>query len=124
MNSDVPFSERGKYWHDWKEWPDGKPSYTSPTGRPTPKWRGNSLTDIRHIQDRIADAHRGLRVLNELIHDQNKALVSEIETLLGIEDIALGHHECSESPTKLCIYHPSDIDLDACMFCEDPHDRQ
>lgn len=104
-------------------WPDSQGSFTSPSGRPTPKWRGVSILPLREKADELADIARGVRALQRAARDTEEALHREVEGLLGIQ-VTLGAQDCPESPTRTCIYLAADKDRDQCIFCAEPHERK
>lgn len=108
---------------DWADWPDTRSSFTSSSGRPTPKWRGVSILPLREKAEEINDIHRGIRALQRAAHDAKTALHQEVEGLLGIR-VILGTQDCPESPTSACIYLAADEDCDQCIFCAELHERK
>ena len=107
----------------WADWPEAQSSFTSRSGRPTPKWRGVSILPLREKAEQINDIHRGIRALQRAAHDATAALHQEVEGLLGIR-VILGAQDCPESPTGTCIYLADDEDRDQCIFCTEPHERK
>lgn len=120
---ETPENER-KFWNtSWHNWPDNKPSYTSPSGSDTVKWRGTSVYRLRAAQEKIVDAHVAVRVVQYALTERLKEYKELVESLLGTK-VILGNHNCDESPTKNCIYRESDTLRDSCIFCEEPSERK
>ena len=108
-------------------------NWDSPSGRKSPKWRGVSLTKMKDAQGRINDGHVALRVAQRAMAEGTVQLKKEIAelftktgyTIIQPEHIALGWHECSESPTLHCLYDNSeDPSHDECIVCGSPSDRK
>ena len=108
------------------------PAYTSPTGKPTVKWNGHSLTSIRDAQRELGDIAMAQRVMVRMAKDATRAhlatLASEVSKLTGFTEdgMVFGQSwDCPGSPTLLCVYNVNtDPYKDRCLFCNDPLERR
>lgn len=106
----------------WVDWPEGRDSYVSETGKPTSKWRGRSILQIRQRQEEVQQAQMGMMALRRAATAANDAVLAEVQGLLGVK-VWLGHHPCPSSPALQCVFLASDEDGDVCLFCEEPNER-
>lgn len=113
-------------YRDWSSWHPEKPSYTSPTGLPTPKWRGISLTHIHTGYAAVDTARQKVLALEWAVtaarreqEAAEEALRIEVSALMR-QPVLLGRSACAESPTKLHLYSEDDPSLWDCLICGEP----
>lgn len=106
----------------WADWPEGADSYVSASGKPTVKWRGRSVTQIRNRQNELHQANMGIMALRRAAQAAQDAVLAEVQGLLGIK-VWLGDNACPTSPAQQCVYLDSDSEGIECLFCGEPNER-
>lgn len=106
----------------WADWPEDTDPHVTATGRPTPKWRGTSILDIRTRQNEAHEARMGIQALRRAEKAAQDALHAEVQSILGIK-IWLANWPCQPSPALQCIYLASDDEGVECIFCGEPVER-
>jgi len=85
------------------------------------------VMDLRaKIQD-IRAIERDIETLRSRIIDVEEEIKHELAEQYGLDEyeIALGLHECPDSPTGLCFYNNDDDPCwDFCLVCGGPHERK